>query len=169
MSKNCLSLPSLTICLVSVLAVTACQQTEQIATQTQAQAESDNDSNSDPLVGCYTVSKSEPAQIKISKSDEQYAMQMRQFNNPNKDWDTPEPMQVLANDSREIGKYFAINAGESKFLEKVIARPDRVFVLAKITDSFASLNPQFDSAYLGYIYKGSNTVYKVSCKQTTQL
>ena len=143
------------------LSLAACQKS---ADQTAA-----NDTTSgDPLVGCYTVSHSEPAQIKISKhSDAQngegYTMQMHQFNDPNKGWDTPEPMQVLANDNSEISKYFDIKAGENKYLEKVIARPDRVFVLAKITDSFASLNPQFDSSYLGYIYKGSNTVYKVSC------
>ncbi len=142
------------------LLLSACQPTDNA---TKAEANSN-----DPLIGCYTVSHSEPAQIKISKTGdpqngESYVMQMHQFNDPNKDWDTPEPMQVLPNDNSEITKYFDIKADENKYLEKVIARPDRVFVLAKITDSFASLNPQFDSPYLGYIYKGSNTVYKVSC------
>lgn len=117
----------------------------------------------DPLVGCYTVSHDEPAQIKISKTGEQYAMQMHQFNDPSKDWDNPEPMQVLNTNDSELTKYFDIKKGESQYFDKVIARPDRVFVLAKITDSFASINPQYDSSYLGYIYKGSNTVYKVSC------
>lgn len=153
MLKKSLALPYVAVCFGSLLALSACQKTEQLA----------NDNSNDPLVGCYTVSHSEPAQIKISKNGDRYAMQMHQFNDSKKDWDTPEPMQVLANDSGEIGKYFDINAGEGKFLQKVIARPDRVFVLAKVTDSFASLNPQYDSPYLGYIYKGSNTVYKVSC------
>lgn len=126
------------------------------------------DSN-DVFVGCYTVSHSEPAQIKIIKHGDNYAMQMREFNDPTKNWDKPEAMQVIASDSPDIQKYFDIKAGENKYLEKVIARPDRVFVLAKITDSFANLNPQFDSPYLGYIYKGSNTVYKVDCEQTTKL
>lgn len=123
----------------------------------------------DVLVGCYTVSHSEPAQIKISKDGDNYAMQMRKFNQPDQDWDNPEPMQVLANNADEIKNYFGIKTGESKFLQKVIARPDRVFVLAKIDDSFASLNPQYDSPYLGYIYNGSNTIYKVECDTTTKL
>lgn len=122
--------------------------------------------SSDVLAGCYTISKSEPAQIKINQAGDSYTMQMRQFNDPNKDWDNPEPMEVLANNDNSLSKYFDIQANESKYLEKVIARPDRVFVLAKISSGFASLNPQFDSPYLGYIYKGSNTVYKVSCENT---
>lgn len=134
-----------------ILPLSACQKMGQVTAE------------NDPLVGCYTVSKSEPAQIKISQTDGQYAMQMRRFNQADQDWDNPEPMQVLANNSDEIKTYFGIKTGESKFLQKVIARPDRVFVLAKLDDSFASLNPQYDSPYLGYIYKGSNTVYKVSC------
>ena len=78
-------------------------------------------------------------------------------------------MQVLTNDSAEIQKYFDIKADENAYLQKVIAREDRVFVLAKITDSFANMNPQFDSPYLGFIYKGSNTIYKVSCENTQAL
>lgn len=142
--------------LMSALFITGCQKTDNLTP-------SDSTASSDPLVGCYTVSHSEPAQIKITKSGDTYRMQMHQFNDPTKDWDKPESMQLLANDNGEIQKYFDIKAGENKFLEKVIARPDRVFVLAKVTDSFASINPQYDSPYLGYIYKGSNTVYKVSC------
>lgn len=152
--------------LLLLTSITACQKTpttQSSDAQGQSSAQSSAAEAQDTLTGCYTVNHTEPAQIKISKHGDNYSMQMRQYNDPSKDWDTPTPMQVLANDNPEIGKYFDIKAGESKFLEKVIARPDRVFVLAKITDSFASLNPQYDSPYLGYIYKASNTVYKVSC------
>ncbi|ELA08928.1 hypothetical protein MOMA_00915 [Moraxella macacae 0408225] len=126
----------------------------------------------DVLAGCYTVGYHEPAQIKInhqrSDNHDSYTMQMRIFNNPNQAWDTPTPLELLANDSPEIQQYFDIKSGESQYLEKVIARPDRIFVLGKITDGFANLNPQFDSSYLGFIYKGSNTIYKVACEKNKQ-
>lgn len=151
--------------------ITSCGKTEPSNTQS-AQSQTALDRN-DPMVGCYTVSYSEPAQIKISlqptAQGEQYVMQMRQFNDTKQGWDNPEPMQVLESSDKSLPKYFDIKADEHQYLEKVIARPDRVFVLAKVTDSFASLNPQFDSPYLGYIYKGSNTIYKVSCDNTTQV
>lgn len=166
------------VCAIS-LNLAACNKPQSPATTSsdgakQSPALSQPAASDDVFVGCYTVSHTEPAQIKIikngdSKNGESYAMQMREFNDPSKNWDKPEAMQVIATDSPDIQKYFDIKADEHQYLEKVIARPDRVFVLAKITDSFASLNPQFDSPYLGYIYKGSNTVYKVACEQTTKL
>lgn len=156
--------------LINILAIgtlTACNQANQQPDKPS------QDSHADVFAGCYTVSHDEPAQIKINHqiSDEgdRYTMQMRAFNDPNQAWDTPTPMDVFANNSPEIQKYFDINADENQYLEKVIARPDRVLVLAKITDGFANLNPQFDSPYLGFIYKGSNTVYKVACENTTQI
>ena len=165
---------SLAIVCVLSLNLSACSKPQNPTSASNETTATQSADSNDVFVGCYTVSHSEPAQIKIikngdSKSGESYAMQMREFNDPTKNWDKPETMQVIANDSPDIQKYFDIKAGENKYLEKVIARPDRVFVLAKITDSFASLNPQFDSPYLGYIYKGSNTVYKVDCEQTTKL
>lgn len=147
--------------MVLLSSLTACQKTPTSADSTQSLTAVT--AQQDTLAGCYTVTHTEPAQIKISRHGDNYSMQMRQYNDPSKDWDTPTPMQVLSSDDAEIGKFFDINAGEHSYVEKVIARPDRVFVLAKITDSFASLNPQYDSPYLGYIYKGSNTIYKVSC------
>ncbi|MFW2176810.1 MULTISPECIES: hypothetical protein [unclassified Moraxella] len=174
-------LPIMLISFMGVGGLVGCQQAKQPSQTAESSAQSQNTNaniaNNDNLVGCYTVSHSEPAQIKISKATtngdnnntDGYAMQMRQFNDPSKDWDKPEPMQVLANNNSDIQKYFDIKADENKYLEKVIARPDRMFVLAKVTEGFANLNPQFDSPYLGYIYKGSNTVYKVSCDNTQQL
>ena len=164
---------SLAIVCVLSLNLLACSKPQNPSSARDTSSTQSTASN-DVFVGCYTVSHSEPAQIKIikngdSKSGESYAMQMREFNDPTKNWDKPEAMQVIATDSPDIQKYFDIKADEHQYLEKVIARSDRVFVLAKITDSFASLNPQFDSPYLGYIYKGSNTVYKVACEQTTKL
>lgn len=151
------------------LTLTACNQPTK-TTETTATAQTTSD---DIFAGCYTVSPSEPAQIKINHEKtaqgDKYSMQMREFNDPNKGWDTPTPMQVIANNSSEISQYFDIKADEHQFVEKVISREDKMFVLAKITDSFARLNPQFDSNYLGFIYKGSNTVFKVNCENTTQL
>lgn len=153
----------LTICPM-ILFLTACHPTK-------TQQLSDN--MMDNLAGCYTVSHSEPAQIKINheKTDngDKYTMQMREFNDPAKNWDTPTPMQILPNNSPEIQQFFDIKAGEHQFVEKVIAREDKMFVLAKVTDSFARLNPQFDSPYLGFIYKGSNTIFKVSCDNLQQV
>nr|WP_315043152.1 hypothetical protein [uncultured Moraxella sp.] len=158
------------MCVMAVIALSACQKPN---TQTAHNKANDSVASDDLLAGCYTVSHSEPAQIKINHEKtaqgERYTMQMREFNDPNKNWDTPAPMQVLTNDSAEIQKYFDIKADENAYLQKVIAREDRVFVLAKITDSFANMNPQFDSPYLGFIYKGSNTIYKVSCENTQAL
>ena len=158
---------------VFAFGISGCSQSDSGSQQTHQTSAPTNSAHTAPskdsLVGCYTDSHSEPAQIKIIKNGDNYAMQMREFNDPKKGWDKPEAMQLLASDSPEIQKYFDIKADEHKYLEKVIARPDRVFVLAKITDSFASLNPQYDSPYLGFIYKGSNTVYQVACEQTTQL
>lgn len=76
----------------------------------------------DVFVGCYTVSHTEPAQIKIIKNGDNYAMQMREFNDPSKNWDKPEAMQVIATDSPDIQKYFDIKADEHQYLEKIIAR-----------------------------------------------
>lgn len=110
------------------------------------------------LIGCYTTSKTEPAQIKINQAGDGYTMQMREFNDPNQAWDTPEPMQILQ--KSEVKNYFPV---EEKSVEAIIARPDHVFVLAKVTESLTSLDSRFDSPYLGFIYKGSNTIYKVDC------
>lgn len=142
----------------------ACQPSDPSAnTPTHAQTQAQ-----DVLVGCYTVSHDEPAQIKISRNGTGYQMQMRRFNDPTQDWDNPEPLEVLtpahADDSAELPRYFDIKADEQRYLQAVLARPDRVLVLAKVTDSFARLNPQFDSAYLAYIYRGSNTIYHVACE-----
>lgn len=134
------------------ISLSACQKPSPKSVQ------SSNESQ-DSLVGCYTVSHDEPAQIKISKNGNEYVMQMREFNDPNKNWDNPAPMQTL--DKAEIQQYFNV---EVDYVENVIARPDRMFVLAHLYDSYVSLNPHLDSNYLGFIYKGSNTIYKVACE-----
>lgn len=153
--------------------LTACQQSnspKNSPTPTSASsATNSTTANQEHLIGCYTVSRDEPAQIKISKQGSDYVMQMREFNNPNKVWDNPEPLEVIANDNPELRKYFDIKVDEHQFIEQSLARPDRVFVLAKISDSFANLNPQFDSAYLGFIYQGSNSIYQVACDNTTTI
>lgn len=142
--------------------LTACQPSDK---STQALDRAGHHTQAlDALVGCYTVSHDEPAQIKISRNGTGYQMQMHRFNDPTQDWDNPEPLEVIAPNNAELLRYFDIKADEQRYLQAVLARPDRVLVLAKLTDNFARLNPQFDSAYLAFIYRGSNTIYQVTCE-----
>lgn len=140
------------------LTLTACQNSPSTSTL------SNKMSSPNSLIGCYTIIKTEPAQIKINEENGGYSMQMRQFNDPDKPWDKPEPLKELSN--TEYKNYFNV---DEKSIEKSIVRPDKVFALAKIQDSLMNLDKQFDSNYLGYIAKSetakgnSTTVYKVDC------
>lgn len=152
-----------------IFSLTACQPTNS-PSNSPANVTTNTDVNkNEHLIGCYTVSRDEPAQIKISKQGDQYVMQMREHNNPNKVWDNPEPLEIIANENPELRKYFDIKVDEQQVIEQSLARADRVFVLAKISDSFANINPQFDSPYLGFIYQGSNSIYQVSCENPTTI
>lgn len=145
------------------LTLTACQKPDS-KTNSQANSPTPSANTSNTLVGCYTTMKSEPAQIKINVDNSNYTMQMREFNDPDKQWDTPEPLQTLA--KPEVKSYFDI---DEKSVETALIRPDKVFAIAKIQDSLTNLDARFDSQYLGYIAKaetmkgGSNTIYKVEC------
>lgn len=110
------------------------------------------------FVGCYTISHDEPAQIKISTHAGKLVMQMKEPANANRVWDNPEPLEILT--KKDVANYFAIDA---KKLDAIIARPDKLMVLAKVQTSHANLDPLLDSEYLAYIYRGANTIYKVVC------
>lgn len=143
----------LTVPLLLALTLTACQKNPDTKTTSP-------NANSAGLVGCYTTMKTEPAQIKINEQNGRYTMQMREFNDPDKPWDKPEPLQTLA--QKDIKVYFDV---DEKSVENAVIRPDKVFALAKVQDSLMNLDSRFDSNYLGFIYKGSNTIYKVECGQ----
>lgn len=112
------------------------------------------------LVGCYTVSVDEPAQIKLSLNEGQLLMQMKEPAHAAQLWDAPEPLLPLATD--QIGNYFNIDASQ---VTAVVARPDKMLVMAHVQPSYANVDPLMDSEYLAYIYKGANTIYKVACDE----
>ena len=110
--------------------------------------------------GCYTVSNDEPAQIKVSEQQGTWVMQMKEPASAKRVWDTPEPLEIVKNS--EIPKFFSIDPNN---VDAVIARPDRVLVLAHVKPVYANIDPLLDSEYLSYIYKGANTIYRVECDE----
>ena len=110
--------------------------------------------------GCYTVSHDEPAQIRVSEQEGAWVMQMKEPKSSGRVWDTPEPLEIV--DSNEISKFFSIDPNN---VDAVIARPDRVLVLAHVKPVYANIDPLLDSEYLSYIYKGANTIYRVECDE----
>ena len=110
--------------------------------------------------GCYTVSSDEPAQIRVSEQDGAWVMQMKEPASAKRIWDTPEPLEIVNNS--EIPKFFSIDPDN---VDAVIARPDRVLVLAHVKPVYANIDPLLDSEYLSYIYKGANTIYRVECDE----
>ena len=112
------------------------------------------------FAGCYTVSHDEPAQIKISEQAGAWVMQMKEPVSANRVWDTPEPLEVL--DKAQVSKFFSIDADN---VDAMIARPDRMMVLAHVKPVYATMDPLLDSEYLSYIYKGANTIYQVECDE----
>jgi hypothetical protein len=110
--------------------------------------------------GCYTVSSDEPAQIKVSQLDGAWVMQMKEPASSGRVWDTPEQLEVL--DNRQIPKFFSIDPDN---VDAVIARPDRVLVMAHVKSVYANIDPLLDSEYLAYIYKGANTIYRLDCDE----
>lgn len=114
--------------------------------------------NSRIFSGCYTVDKSEPAQIKVSQQDNGLVMQMKEPVSAKRVWDSPEPLEIL--DVNQSSNYFSI---ESKEVTHLIARPDKLLVIAHVDSAFANMDPLLDSDYLGYILQGANTIFKVEC------
>ena len=114
--------------------------------------------NNSTFEGCYTVSHDEPAQIKISKLNGVWVMQMKEPARSNRIWDNPEPLEVMKNS--DVPTFFSIDPDN---VDAVIGRPDRVLVLAHVKPSYATMDPLLDSEYLSYIYRGANTIYRVEC------
>lgn len=110
--------------------------------------------------GCYTVSMTEPAQIKVSQQAGAWVMQMKEPANANRIWDDPEALEVL--DKSTLPEFFSIDPDN---VDAVIARPDRVLVMAHVKPVYANIDPLLDSEYLSYIYKGANTIYRVDCDE----
>ena len=146
---------SLTAC--SVLFLTSCSDNNSTAADTK---EVEPAVDLSIFEGCYTVSSDEPAQIKVSEQQGVWVMQMKEPASAKRVWDTPEPLEIVK--SSEIPKFFSIDPDN---VDAVIARPDRVLVLAHVKPVYANIDPLLDSEYLSYIYKGSNTIYRVKCDE----
>ena len=143
--------------LASVLALTGCDKAstdiamdESVTTQTDLSV----------FAGCCTVSYDEPAQIRVSEQEGSWVMQMKEPSSANRVWDDPEVLELV--DNSEIPKFFSIDPDN---VDAVIARPDRVLVLAHVKPVYANIDPLLDSEYLSYIYRGANTIYRVECDE----
>lgn len=120
--------------------------------------EEQNEEELSSFTGCYTVSKDNPAQIKVSKDGFEWTMQMKEPNTSHTVWDPAEPLEVISRD--EIPKFFSIDPDH---IDAIISRPDRVFVLAHIKPEYANIDPLLDGEYISYLYDGANVIYKVDC------
>ena len=145
-----------TAALVALMLVGCEQQPKQIETPPQKEV-----SNLDVFAGCYTVTYGEPAQIKVTKQADGWVMQMKEPARNKRVWDNPEALEEI--DKRQIANYFSI---DKQHVTAMIGRPDRVMVLAHVTDAYANIDPLLDSQYLVFIYQGANTIYKVPCDNT---
>lgn len=145
----------LTTIVGSVLSLTACNNTDSVA-ETEVAAAVDLS----VFEGCYTVSFDEPAQIRVSEQQGAWVMQMKEPASSGRVWDSAEPLELV--DSSEIPTFFSIDPDN---VDAVIARPDRVLVLAHVKPVYANIDPLLDSEYLSYIYKGANTIYRVECDE----
>ena len=138
----------------SVLSLSACNDSN---TQTNTETV---ETTADLTIfeGCYTVSHDEPAQIKVSQQSGTWVMQMKEPASAKRVWDDAEPLEII--EKKAIPEFFSIDPDN---VDAVIGRPDRVLVLAHVKPVYAKIDPLLDSEYLSYIYKGSNTIYRVEC------
>lgn len=159
-SKPTSKLRLTSILLVSALILVGCDKDASTEDITNTHIANHNGEVAEIFSGCYSVSHDEPAQIKISEQQGALVMQMKEPERAKRVWDDPEPLEVV--DSQQAQKYFSIDPNN---LDALIARPDRVFVLAHVKSAYANIDPLLDSEYLTYIYKGGNTIYKVECDE----
>ncbi len=115
------------------------------------------------FVGCYSIDKNLPSQIKISQKAGQFVMQMKEPENAKTLWDAPEPLDEI--DIDKAWDYFKVNALslEKSDVQSALARPDAMMVLVKVKEASQNINPLLDSPYVVYIFKGANTIYQVPC------
>lgn len=139
----------------------ACNQSPQTKIEPTTQ-----ESTNSAFIGCYTINYHTPAQIKISQQNNQYVMQMKEPTGAKSVWDTPEPLNVMDIDA--AWDFFAVNALNlnKSDIQAVLARPDKMMVLAHIKPASKNINPMLDSAFVVYIFRGSNTIYQVECDDT---
>lgn len=163
-SKTC------SVILISVAAATlsACNNSDPNGAVDKVESSKDQLNSPDSIKqhaelfeGCYKVSQDEPANIKVSQQGQGLVMQMKEPKSANRVWDDPEPLEPISID--QTSKYFSINP---KNLDAMIGRPDRVLVIAKVKQAYVNIDPSLDSDYLGYIYQGANTIFKVECDDT---
>ena len=128
--------------LLFILALTACNQSAPIDDVAPDKA----NRQAKTFVGCYGVEKNGLAQIKISEQAGNFVMQMKEPDGAKTPWDSPEPLDEISID-----------------IERVLARPDQMMILAKLKDASQNINPLLDAPYVVYIFKGANTIYQVSC------
>ena len=155
--NNKLTVLMLSAAIGSLLSLSACNKTDTVA---EAEVASPVPVDLSVFEGCYTVSFDEPAQIKVSEQQGKWVMQMKEPASSGRVWDAAEPLELVNNS--EIPKFFSIDPNN---VDAVIARPDRVLVLAHVKPVYANIDPLLDSEYLSYIYKGANTIYRVKCDE----
>lgn len=145
--------------LLFILALTACNQSAPIDDVAPDKA----NRQAKIFVGCYGVEKNGLAQIKISEQAGNFVMQMKEPDGAKTPWDSPEPLDEISID--KAWDYFGVNALslEKSDIERVLARPDQMMILAKLKDASQNINPLLDAPYVVYIFKGANTIYQVSC------
>lgn len=149
--------------LVLAIALSACQKQQNPTSQ---EAQTPSTPAQDVFVGCYGIHKDKPAQIKISLDNNQYTMQMKEPASAKTVWDKPESLKLISTD--EAWDFFGVNQLDlnKSDVESVIARPDKMMVLAKVKSVAQHINPHLDSPYVVYIFKGSNTIYQMPCDDT---
>lgn len=115
------------------------------------------------FAGCYTIDKAKPAQIKINQDGDKYTMQMKEPVGAKTIWDNPEPLELMT--INDAWQFFGVNMLDldKSDLHAVIARPDKMMVLAQVKQVSQNTNPRLDSPYVVYIFRGANTIYQVAC------
>ena len=155
-----LNKPARLFILMIVFALTACGEkpvnSDSTNNKTQADAK-------DEFVGCYTINKDTPAQIKISKNQDGYVMQMKEPRGAKTLWDNPESLKKV--EPEQAWNFFRVNALDfgKDDVQAVIMRPDNMMVLTKVKDASKNVNPKLDSDFVVHIFGAVNTIYAVDC------
>lgn len=149
--------PQFTQSLLVVLALTISACTPQNSPQDTTAQSADDGNNA--FVGCFSVQKNAPAQIRITH-DGTTTMQMKE---PDGTWDKPEPMVSVDND--KAWQFFAKNGLglEQSYLQATIVRHDEVMAMGKVDGALMAVNPSVDSPFVMSLFGATNTIYQVEC------